>query len=41
MRKWLMLVLLGLFVTTAIVGCGKPKEKEGEEKTETEAEKPK
>jgi len=34
MKKWLMLVLLGMFVTTAIVGCGKPKEKE----TDTEKE---
>lgn len=31
MKKWLMLVLLGMFVTTAIVGCGKDKEEETEE----------
>jgi hypothetical protein len=31
MKKWLMLVLLGMFVTTAIVGCGKPKDEETEE----------
>ena len=33
MRKWLMLVLLGMFVTTAIVGCGK-KDKEPKEEEE-------
>lgn len=38
MKKWLMLVLLGMFVTTAIVGCGKPKEGE-EEPAEEPAEK--
>lgn len=31
MKKWLMLVLLGMFVTTAIVGCGKDKDEETEE----------
>jgi hypothetical protein len=35
MRKWLMLVLLGMFVSTAIVGCGKKKTDE-EPKTEEE-----
>ncbi|MDP2897622.1 MAG: hypothetical protein Q8Q12_13865 [bacterium] len=35
MRKWLMLVLLGMFVSTAIVGCGK-KDKEAD--TEKDAE---
>jgi len=33
MRKWLMLVLLGMFVSTAIVGCKKDKEPDTE-KTE-------
>lgn len=36
MKKWLMLVLLGMFVTTAIVGCGK---KNGEETEEPAPEK--
>ena len=31
MRKWLMLVLLGMFVSTAIVGCGKKKDEEPKE----------
>lgn len=31
MRKWLMLVLLGMFVSTAIVGCKKKDEPKEEE----------
>lgn len=34
MRKWLMLVLLGMFVSTAIVGCGKKKDEEPKEEEE-------
>lgn len=34
MKKWLMLVLLGMFVTTAIVGCKKKAEDEPKEEEE-------
>ncbi len=34
MKKWLALVLLGLFVAASVVGCGKNGEENGEEPTE-------
>lgn len=35
MKKWLLLVLLGAFIATSMVGCGK-KDKEEEEPAEEE-----
>jgi hypothetical protein len=36
MKKWLALVLLGLFVATAIVGCKKKADEEPAPKEKTE-----
>jgi hypothetical protein len=37
MKKWLVLVMLGMFMAAAMVGCGK-KDKADEEKSEEPAE---
>ncbi len=38
MKKWLLLVLMGAFIATSMVGCGKDKEKDADEPTDEPSE---